>query len=267
MVLASSSQFRVSFAAIISISIPQSLSILPHLQHEVFILLVMKDCIEWYNNDESDTCDYVRKYFGITPAEFTAWNPSLSTNCEPWYEWTSYCIVTETKLNATRPTTTSSSKVSSSTTGVATLAPSPTAWTALGCYVEDSTMPILEQNMNPNGDSSLTIPKCKNSCSRRAFGFAGVQKGNQCWCGSYVGGSWASNQTYCNSTCTGDKNSFCGGNGYLNVFKALQNLATTSASATSAFTTTSSASTASTAGANKLGAAIRNVGWEGPWAM
>ncbi|EMD87310.1 hypothetical protein COCC4DRAFT_31286 [Bipolaris maydis ATCC 48331] len=72
--------------------------------------------------------------------------------------------IAQTKLNATTPTTTSSSKVSSSTTSVATLAPSPTAGTALGCYPEDSTMPILEQNMNPNGNSSLTIAKCKNSC-------------------------------------------------------------------------------------------------------
>ncbi|KAJ4295646.1 hypothetical protein N0V90_007659 [Kalmusia sp. IMI 367209] len=140
----------------------------------------VKDCVEWYDNDESDSCDYVLKYFGITPAEFNAWNPSVSTNCEPWYEWTSYCIVTETKLNATKLTTTSSSKVTSSTTSVATLGPSPTAWTSLDCYVEDPDMPILEQNMNPNGDSALTIPKCKNSCYRRAFGFADVQKGNQC---------------------------------------------------------------------------------------
>jgi hypothetical protein len=227
----------------------------------------VKDCVEWYNNDEGDTCDHVRKYFGITPAELVAWNPSLNTNCEPWYEWTSYCIVTETKLNATLPTTTLSSKVSSSTTSVATLAPSPTAWTSLGCYVEDPDMPILEQNMNPNGDSSLTIPKCKNSCYRRSFGFAGVQKGNQCWCGSYVGGNWASNQTSCNSTCTGDKNTFCGGNGFLNIFKAQQNQATTSPTSAAASATASAATIVSNAGANKLSAVIRNAGLEGLWAI
>ena len=65
----------------------------------------VKDCVEWYNNDDGDSCDNVRKYFDITPAEFNAWNPSISIYCEPWYEWASYCIVTETKLNATKPTT------------------------------------------------------------------------------------------------------------------------------------------------------------------
>ena len=224
----------------------------------------VKDCVEWYNNGEGDSCQNVRKFFGVTPEEFTAWNPSLNLNCEPWYPWVSYCIVTETKLNATKPTTTSSSKLSSTTTSVATLAPSPTAWTPLGCYVEDPDMSILEKNMNPNGDSALTIPKCKNSCYRRAFGFAGVQQGNQCWCGSYVGGNWASNQTSCNSTCTGDKNTFCGGVGFLNVFKAQRNQATTS---TVASTTASAVSIVSSAIANKLSAVARSGGLGGLWAM
>ncbi|KAF2710052.1 hypothetical protein K504DRAFT_476152 [Pleomassaria siparia CBS 279.74] len=213
----------------------------------------VKDCVEWYNNDEGDSCDHVR-----------------NINCEPWYEWASYCIVTETRLNATKPTTTSSSKVSSSTTSVATLGPSPTAWTSLGCYVEEPDMPILEQNMNSNGDSALIIPKCKDSCYRGDFGFAGVQKGNQCWCGSYVGGNWASDQTSCNSTCTGDKNTFCGGNGFLNIFKPRQNQApasTTASDQTPASTTVIDQTPASTttsgpsAVANTSTCAIRPAGY------
>ncbi|KAF2730198.1 hypothetical protein EJ04DRAFT_389929, partial [Polyplosphaeria fusca] len=183
----------------------------------------VKDCAEWYNNDEGKTCEYVRKYFGITPTEFHTWNPSVSLDCKPW-DWQSYCIITETKINATKPTTSSSSsRKPSSTTTVVTLGPSPTTWTDLGCYVEDSKMPILDKNMDPNGNTALTIPKCKNRCYQGAFAFAGVQKGNQCWCGSYVGGEWASNQTRCDSPCTGDKNTFCGGNGFVNVFEAEEN--------------------------------------------
>ena len=45
----------------------------------------VKDCIEWYNNDEGDTCNYVRKYFGITLADFTARNP-LEGLDDPYYE-------------------------------------------------------------------------------------------------------------------------------------------------------------------------------------
>lgn len=77
--------------------------------------------------------------------------------------------------------------------------------------------------MNPNGDANLSIPKCKNSCYRRSYAFAGVQAGNQCWCSSYVGGEWAKNQTDCNVPCTGDKATFCGGKGAVNVFEALEN--------------------------------------------
>ncbi|KAF2819906.1 hypothetical protein CC86DRAFT_374634 [Ophiobolus disseminans] len=182
-----------------------------------------KDCVGWHNYaDGGETCDYVRKYYGITPAEFHEWNPSVALDCTPWYDWQSYCIITQKKLDSMK-TTTSSTVTVSTTTTAPTLAPSPTAWNSLGCYAQNPTRPILEQNMNPAGDGSLTIPKCKNTCYRRAYAFAGVQQGNQCWCSSFVAGEWAKNQTDCNAPCTGDKNSVCGGNGVLNVFEALKN--------------------------------------------
>lgn len=118
---------------------------------------------------------------------------------------------------------TSSSAPVSSTTSALPLAPSPTAWDSLGCYSQDAVRAILEQNMNPNGDGSLTIPKCKNTCYRRAYNFAGVQQGNQCWCGNFVAGEWTKNQTDCNTPCTGDKTSICGGVQAVNVFQALAN--------------------------------------------
>ncbi|KAF1960707.1 hypothetical protein CC80DRAFT_263102 [Byssothecium circinans] len=40
----------------------------------------------------------------------------------------------------------------------------------------------------------LVYFEIKNSCYLRAYGFAGVQQGHQCWCGSYVGGEWAEDQ-------------------------------------------------------------------------
>ncbi|KAF2003789.1 hypothetical protein P154DRAFT_519990 [Amniculicola lignicola CBS 123094] len=190
-----------------------------------------KDCIDWYDNNLGETCEYVRSYFHITPEEFHQWNPSVGVDCKPW-RYQSYCLVTETKWNATFPTTTSilTTKFSSTTTNAATIGPSPTSWSYLGCYVEDPTFPILDQNMNPNGDPALTIPKCKSSCYRRMYKFAAVQKGNQCWCGTYVGGEWSRNQTDCNTPCTGDKNSFCGGSGFLNVYQAEENLTPASTS-------------------------------------
>jgi hypothetical protein len=77
--------------------------------------------------------------------------------------------------------------------------------------------------MSPNGDASLSVPECKNSCYRRAYTFAGAQEGNQCWCSNYVAGEWAKNQSDCNTPCTGNKTEFCGGKGVVNVFEALEN--------------------------------------------
>jgi hypothetical protein len=93
----------------------------------------------------------------------------------------------------------------------------------LGYYTQDTARPLLKQNMNPSGDGSLTIPKCKNTCYRRAYTFARVQEGNQCWCSSFVEEEWAKNQTNCNMPCTGEKNTVCSRKGVFNVFKALAN--------------------------------------------
>lgn len=213
-----------------------------------------EDCVEWYNNGDGETCEFVRSYFGITPEQFTKWNPSVSLDCQPW-RYQSYCIVTLGRLNDTAPTTISSTTVSSTTTtSAATLGPSPTSWTEMGCYVQNSERSILEQNMSPaGGDASLTIPKCKNSCYRRAYRFAGVQDGKTCWCSSYVGGEWAKDQADCNTPCTGDKNTFCGGQGLLNIFKAQTNQAV----ATSTTSTMKSAATASSGGQTGAAAKIK----------
>lgn len=213
------------------------------------------DCVDWYDNYEGESCEYVREYFDITPEIFHKWNPSVGLDCTPWW-WQSYCIVTLEKLNQTAPTTTSST-----ITSTATLKPSPTAWAYEGCYVEDSKLPILEQNMNPGGDTALTIPKCKNSCYRRAYSFAGLQQGNQCWCSNYVAGEWSSNKTDCNTPCTGDKSTFCGGKGFVDVFSAKENQVPTSSTS---ITTSTSAITSTSIGfqsaiASKTGAAARNV--------
>lgn len=132
----------------------------------------------------------------------------------------------------------------------------------MGCYAEDSTLPILDKNMSPNGDTALTIPKCKNSCYLGSYKFAGVQQGNQCWCSTYVGGEWTKNQTDCNMPCTGDSKTFCGGKGVVDVFKAEENqvpAATTGGAKSSTITSKSSSTTAQNTAASKTAAAVRNA--------
>ncbi|KAJ4182645.1 hypothetical protein NW767_013790 [Fusarium falciforme] len=160
-------------------------------------------CVEWYDNADGETCEYVRKYFGITPEEFTAWNPSVSLECKPW-RWQSYCI----------PTTTTTPTPSTTTLG-----PSPAAWTHLGCYVDnDTASPVLEKRISKEGgDAALTIPKCEDTCYRAQFEFAGVKEGNECWCSSFVAGERTRNETDCNTPCSGDKTKMCGSKDLINV--------------------------------------------------
>ncbi|EAQ87727.1 predicted protein [Chaetomium globosum CBS 148.51] len=196
-----------------------------------------KDCVDWYDNtDSSRSCKEVRDLFSITPEQFHEWNPSVGLDCTPWHDWQSYCIVTLHRLETDPPPlpTTSTAKVAIiPTTTTSTLGPSPTAWEDRGCYVEDPTLPLLDQNMSgTDGDVSLTIGQCKDSCYLAAYFFAGVQEGNQCWCGTYVGSEWARNQSDCNIPCTGDKTTFCGGKGVLNIFEALENQGVSSMSIT-----------------------------------
>ncbi|KAM5358270.1 hypothetical protein ACJZ2D_015428 [Fusarium nematophilum] len=179
-------------------------------------------CIEWYNHEAGDEpCEYVRDYFNISPEDFTKWNPSVGLGCNPWRFNQSYCIVTKERLASltkTRTTQTPSTTTFASLTS--TLGPSPTAWSALGCYVDNTTTPILEERMSKeDGDAALTIPKCQDACYLAQFQFAGVKGGNECWCSSYVAGEWTRNQTDCNMPCSGNKTESCGGKGLVNVFE------------------------------------------------
>jgi hypothetical protein len=211
-----------------------------------------KDCVGWYNNFDNSTCEYVRSYFTITPEQFHEWNPSLGLDCSGWHNRHSYCIVTQRRLETEPPrwpmTTSSPVPLSPTTTSTSTVAPSPTVWYDMGCYDEVPVSPILEKNMNPAGDDSLTIPKCQDACYLAGYGFAGVQEGNQCWCSSYVGGEWTKYQKDCSIPCTGDSTTFCGGRSVLSVFRAEENLEPVSSSEAVASTGTGAETSTSTVG-------------------
>ncbi|KAF7167903.1 hypothetical protein CNMCM6106_003273 [Aspergillus hiratsukae] len=203
-------------------------------------------CVEWYDNNEGLTCEEARKYWGITPEQFTEWNPSVSLDCEPW-RYQSYCIVTQERLDNSTKTTTTSAPASTSTptTTQTTLGPSPTAWTALGCYFDDpKLLPLLETRVSKEGgDPALTIAKCQNACYLAARTFAGVKAGNECWCSPFVGGEHARNQSDCNIPWSGDKDEICGGKQCVNVFEPVEadedDGPVTKAMPTSTFTTSS----------------------------
>ncbi|KAI1177576.1 hypothetical protein F4777DRAFT_541493 [Nemania sp. FL0916] len=202
--------FALSYSIILVAASPQ-----PLLQWDP---ATISSCVEWFNNGGSDTCEYVRALFNITPQDFHTWNPSVGLDCTPW-QYQSYCILTKERLSSITTTTTPPPTTTKTTT---THVPSPTMWTPLGCYTDDDpTYPVLEKQIS-TADTNLTIRSCEDSCwkaSNLTVLYAGMKQGNQCWCGSFVGGQTSRNQTDCNSPCTGNAQAKCGGKARINVWE------------------------------------------------
>ncbi|KAK4072792.1 hypothetical protein Purlil1_13270 [Purpureocillium lilacinum] len=179
-------------------------------------------CIEWYNNYQGESCEYVRDYWKITPEQFTAWNPSVNLDCRPW-RWQSYCIDTkERQAQFTSTATVAPSSTITTSTTMTTVEPSPSSWAALGCYPDILPMHILEKQVSKEGgDVALTISKCQNACYLAHLKYVGLKAGNECWCSSYVAGELAKNKTDCNIACSGDKSSICGGQDSFTVFEPI----------------------------------------------
>ncbi|KAI0968068.1 hypothetical protein F4678DRAFT_444455 [Xylaria arbuscula] len=209
-------------ASLLALSYTLSLAVAspyPELQWDP---ATISTCVDWFDNGGSDTCEYVRHLFKISPEDFHAWNPSVGLDCKPW-DYQSYCVLTREKLaSLTSTTTTAPATTTTTKTTSSTHAPSPTAWNALGCYTDDdATFPVLETQVR-SADSSLTIEKCEDACwkaSNDTVLYAGVKQGNQCWCGSFVGGQTSRNQTDCNVPCAGNKAVVCGGKDRIGVFE------------------------------------------------
>ncbi|EHK27165.1 uncharacterized protein TRIVIDRAFT_175914 [Trichoderma virens Gv29-8] len=210
----------------------------------------ISSCIEWYDNGGTETCEYIRDMFGITPEDFHAWNPSIGLDCKPWYP-VSYCILTREKwasFTSTARVSKTTSTTSTTSTSVSTHVPSPTAWEALGCYTDDDpAWPVMEKEYSKEGgDTSLKVSDCQSTCwaasVNRTVLYAGVKEGNQCWCSRFVAGETSRNETDCNLPCSGDKTEICGGKGRLNVFAPV-----TASESPRSSTTTSVSSIATTA--------------------
>ncbi|KAK6224475.1 CFEM domain protein [Colletotrichum tabaci] len=177
----------------------------------------IKSCSYWYDNYEGESCVVVRDYmFAISPETFSRWNPSVGLDCSGWEDWTSYCIQVASEEPPKTTTTTAST-----TTTVPAQSQTPTAvltgWNPMGCFIDDHT---LATQSTKAGGSSLTVDKCQAACWSEGFRYAGVKSGTECWCGSFVGGDWAADQTSCNVPCPGDAKQTCGGKALLLVFEA-----------------------------------------------
>ncbi|NWI53559.1 WSCD1 protein, partial [Calyptomena viridis] len=64
----------------------------------------------------------------------------------------------------------------------------------------------------------MTVAHCQDACAERAYSYAGLALGAECYCGNTLPAS-ASRAEGCNSECKGDKGSVCGGVNRLSVYR------------------------------------------------
>ena len=78
-------------------------------------------------------------------------------------------------------------------------------------------------NMTRLDDDAMTVEKCTDFCMRSGYTMAGLEYGNECYCGnSLVGGASNSLRSYeCKMPCPGNSKQMCGGPDAINLY-ALQ---------------------------------------------
>ncbi|KAK6544605.1 hypothetical protein TWF694_001294 [Orbilia ellipsospora] len=89
-----------------------------------------------------------------------------------------------------------------------------------GCYKENpEDGHILTQNLLTDA-TGMTQSKCQTNCFNNGFVFAGLTNGTTCACGNGFADSWTATLTDadCNSACSGDSSTSCGGPGLYEVY-------------------------------------------------
>ncbi|KAG8775809.1 hypothetical protein FRC15_000307, partial [Serendipita sp. 397] len=68
-------------------------------------------------------------------------------------------------------------------------------------------------------DGGLTAPQCMDACFQQGYEYAGVEYGDECYCGRSIGSSGTVATDGCTMACSGDATTLCGGPNRLNVYR------------------------------------------------
>ena len=125
-----------------------------------------------------------------------------------------------------------STPTTSPTTTLPSTTPSPTPtyaqytdqsdeseWYSLGCATDSATR--ILSSADKQNDQSLTIDKCLSWCEDAGYAFAGVEYGQECYCGANIPTTITYNDNLCNMPCTGDNSEMCGGGWGLQLFELI----------------------------------------------
>ena len=92
---------------------------------------------------------------------------------------------------------------------------------SLGCYREGNVGKSLAWRQDQVASTDLTLEKCLSACKVGGYAFAGVEYGQECYCGVVLGnGTLSVADDQCNMACTGNPSQLCGGRSTLNLYVA-----------------------------------------------
>ncbi|CAM9759081.1 unnamed protein product [Bubo scandiacus] len=89
--------------------------------------------------------------------------------------------------------------------------------TYMGCFSDDSRERTLKGAVFYDL-RKMTVSHCQEACAERAYTYAGLAYGAECYCGNKLPAT-ASKPEECNSECKGEKGSACGGVNRLSVYR------------------------------------------------
>lgn len=98
----------------------------------------------------------------------------------------------------------------------------PINWTKGSCTTDAASPRLLTYSSNSDTN---TPAQCITTCASLNFVFAGLQYGQECWCGNQLASDSTSgtgtvvDDSQCNVPCAGDSTTMCGGSWRINVYK------------------------------------------------
>ncbi|KAK3353235.1 WSC domain-containing protein [Lasiosphaeria hispida] len=118
----------------------------------------------------------------------------------------------------------------------------PASWNPVGCFFDPVNPRALPDRQEISG--RVSVANCLAACSGSAY--AGLENGQECYCGTSLDGVQQAPNTDCNMLCVGDSRVLCGGSARLNIYSHVP--VSSSSTSTSSISSTSSikSSTAAT---------------------
>ncbi|KAJ1306840.1 hypothetical protein OPQ81_007825 [Rhizoctonia solani] len=91
----------------------------------------------------------------------------------------------------------------------------PSGWNKNFCTIDQNARVLSGYTYK---DNSMTPGNCITACAQRNFTLAGVENGNECYCGSIVNQAYPTKESDCRTACSGDGSQYCGGTSRLMVY-------------------------------------------------